>query len=426
IQQTSNLTVTSSQQSAPQKAADQSVALKRALDYLSRRVDEIDEPYLLAAYVLASFDAGAAARAAPAVAKLRALAHTDGNTTYWSLETNTPFYGWGLAGRVETTALAVQALARSSGSEPVAVAPGSSDSSERIPINQVLTTPTNAKDEASDTGGPIKTSPANQTNDHLVRSGLLFLIKEKDRYGVWYSTQATINVLDAMLLLLQRGSPDRGAPPPSNSQNVAEIIVNEQAVQAVPMPPPNQFGNPIIVDISRFLRAARNRIEVRRAPNSLPASVQAVVTYYVPWSASSATKDASARVGESSGLRLIAKFDRTAGKVGEEISCHVEVERVGFRGYGMMLAEIGLPPGADVDRASLETAMKSSGWAMSQYDILPDRVVVYLWPPAGGVKFDFKFRPRFGLKAQTASSLIYDYYNPEARAVVAPTKFIVK
>ena len=30
--------------------------------------------------------------------------------TYWTLETNTPFYGWGLAGRVETTALVVQAL----------------------------------------------------------------------------------------------------------------------------------------------------------------------------------------------------------------------------------------------------------------------------------------------------------------------------
>jgi hypothetical protein len=52
-------------------------------------------------------------------------------------------------------------------------------------------------------------------------------------------------------------------------------------------------------------------------------------------------------------------------------------------------------------------------------------VVLYLWPYAGGVKFDFKFRPRFGLKAKTAASSIYDYYNPEARAVVAPKQFIV-
>jgi len=91
------------------------------------------------------------------------------------------------------------------------------------------------------------------------------------------------------------------------------------------------------------------------------------------------------------GLRLTAKFDRTEGRISDEITCHVEAERVGFRGYGMMLAEIGLPPGADVDRASLETAMKGSDWAISQYDILPDRVVVYLWPRAGGAKLISSF-----------------------------------
>ena len=92
----------------------------------------------------------------------------------------------------------------------------------------------------------------------------------------------------------------------------------------------------------------------------------------------------------------------------------------------MLLAEIGLPPGADVDRASLESAMKSSGWTISQYDVLPDRVIVYLWPRAGGIDFDFKFRPRFGMTAKAAPSVVYDYYNPEARAVVAPATFVVR
>jgi len=145
-----------------------------------------------------------------------------------------------------------------------------------------------------------------------------------------------------------------------------------------------------------------------------------VVDYYVPWSVSEATKNAQTGTGDANGLRLIAKFDKTEGKVNNEITCHVEAERVGVQGYGMMLAEIGLPPGADVDRASLEAAIKNSDWGMSQYDVLPDRVMVYLWPRAGGIKFDFRFRPRFGLNAKTAPSVMYDYYNPEARAVVVP------
>src|SRR6185503_5466767 len=101
-------------------------------------------------------------------------------------------------------------------------------------------------------------------------------------------------------------------------------------------------------------------------------------------------------------------------KIGDEITCTVHAERVGLRGYGMLLAEIGLPPGADVDRAALDRAVKETG--VAQYDILPDRLIVYLWPAAGGSRFQFKLKARFGMIAHTAPSVVYDYYNPEARA----------
>ena len=86
----------------------------------------------------------------------------------------------------------------------------------------------------------------------------------------------------------------------------------------------------------------------------------------------------------------------------------------------------GLPPGADVDRATLERAMKETGRGLSRYDVLPDRLVVYLWPRAGGTRFSFSFRPRLGMRAKAAASQLYDYYNPEARAVVAPSSFVVR
>ena len=86
----------------------------------------------------------------------------------------------------------------------------------------------------------------------------------------------------------------------------------------------------------------------------------------------------------------------------------------------MMLAEVGLPPGAEVDRSSLEIA------SVSSYEIQPDKVVFYLWPTAGGTSFSFDFRTRYRLEAMTAPSEIYDYYNPEARAVVAPLLFTAR
>jgi hypothetical protein len=49
-----------------------------------------------------------------------------------------------------------------------------------------------------------------------------------------------------------------------------------------------------------------------------------------------------------------------------------------------------------------------------------------MWSNAGGTNFSFKFRPRYGINAQTPASVVYDYYNPEAQTIVAPLRFVVK
>ncbi len=371
-------------------SAEVSPAFKRALDYLAREARGIDEPYLLASYALAALDAQDVTRAKPVVEKLRSLAHREGNTVYWALETNTPFYGWGRAGRIETTALAVQALSR-------------------------YCAAANANCEAE---------------RDLIADAMLFLVKSKDSYGVWYSTQATVNVLDTMLSLL---STTASGQTNASAEAAAEVLVNGRVVKTVQLPlAANRLVSAITVALSEFVHGGRNTIEVKRPGGAPLASMQALANYYVPWADSASLKAhadgarAEATRADGNSLRLQTKFNRTESKVSDEIVCHVEAERVGFRGYGMMLAEIGLPPGADVDRGSIDVAMKASGWAINQYDVLPDRVVFYLWPYGGAVKFDFKFRPRFGLNAKTAPSVVYDYYNPDSRAVVAPAKFTVK
>jgi hypothetical protein len=356
------------------QAQASSAALKRALEFLTTATEELPEPYAVASYALAAAGDGDAQRSKRALARLIELARTEGDASYWALETNSPFYGWGLAGRIEATAVAVQALASNS-----------------------------------------KTTQG----DELVNRGLLFLLRQKDRYGVWYSGQATVNVLDALLTLLGKREPAFLGASPS-----VDVLLNDKPVAKLQMPPPNKLVNPITLDLTPFLSIGANRIQIRRAPGVPQATAQLVVTRYEPWAIPPAAT--SSATASSGALRLRVAFDKTDAKIGDEINCKVEAERVGFSGYGMMLAEIGLPPGADVDRASLERAVKESDWGVDQYDVLPDRLVVYLWPRAGGTKFQFKFRPRFGLAAQTAPSHVYDYYNPESRAVVAPTKFVVR
>ena len=358
--------------------------LRRALANLSTRIESFDEPYLIASYALAAAESGDLRGATRAAARLRQLARADGGTTFWELSTSTPFHGWGAAGRIETTALAVQALAAVAG-----------------------------KDE--------KVNAGYQSNDPLIKSGLLYLLKHKDRYGVWLSTQATINVLDTLIALLAGDS-----NPASGATSPLQVFVNGQPAASLSLPAGALSTGMVRADLSRFMRHGPNQIELRRSPGSAFASVQLVANYYVPWSETDSSRDSATQASQASGLLLSSTFNKTETEVNEEIVCRVKAARRGGNGYGMMLAEIGLPPGAEVDRASIESAMKTAGWGLSQYDILPDRLVVYLWPPAGGLDFTFKFRPRFAMRAKTAPSVIYDYYNPEARTVVEPVRFVVR
>ncbi|HKS40899.1 MAG TPA: hypothetical protein VJX74_09840, partial [Blastocatellia bacterium] len=325
-------------------------------------------------------DANQMERAAKAIIKLRAQAHPGSDINYWTTEAHTPFYSWGLPAYIETTALAVQALASAASKEQQ-----------------------NGKDSAA-------------KNDEMISRSLLFLLRQKDRYGVWHTTQTTVNVLEALTAVLPIFDTKDDS---KKRDNVAEIIINEKLETKIEIPRGNLASNPLMIDISSSISIGNNRIEVRRAAGSDKITAQIVATYYVPWPALADRKEATGA------FKLRVSYDKTDLRIGEEVTCDVSAERGSNKGYGMMLAEIGLPPGADVDRVWLNSAMRASNWGLDRYDVLPDRLVIYLWPRTGKTQFQFKFKPRFGIYAQTAPSVIYDYYNPESRVVIAPTKFSV-
>lgn len=347
-------------------SVDAAGPVTRALSCLLATAGNIDDPYLIAAAALIAKSARQPAAVEEMLSRLRRLARRENHLVYWNVETNTPFHGWGMAGRLETTALALQALA----------------------------------------------SAGADSDRQLIDDGLLFLLRNKDRHGVWHSTQATVKVLEA--ILSANGDQSNG-----DSARSLEVMVNGVPATSIPMPGADELTGPVSVDMSQFLRQSLNRITVRRSQGGGPAFVQLATAYYVPWNSEpSSTRNDT--------LRYRVTFDKTEARPGDAINCRVEAERVGFHGYGMMVAEIGLPPGVDVDRRSLDDAMEATGHELSRCDILPDRVLAYLWPTAGGTSFTFRFRPRVAMEAKSAASVLYDYYNPEAQAVVQPVRFRVE
>jgi hypothetical protein len=342
-------------------------AVARALERLADPHNPLVGPYAVAQYALAAHYFGEQSKATDAIAKLRTMATTQSGQTYFDLDTNTPFYGWGRAGRLESTGVAVLAL---------------------------------------------RTIAPEKLQD-LADSATAFLLSEKDQYGIWYSGQATVNVTKGLIASMHS--------PNLHSTSTLIARLNDTPITL----PADQSDGPGYVDVTSLLHAGENTVSISGGDSRSLVSAQLVSRYYVPWEGLVPESRAVTSPGKPDGLRLRVEFDRTDAPSGADLRCTAEAERIGSRGYGMMIAEIGTPPGADVDRRSLDQMLESSGWSISRYDVLPDRVLVYLWPRAGGIKFSFTLRPRFGLNALSAPSVLYDYYNPEMSVTLRPVRFTI-
>jgi hypothetical protein len=232
------------------------------------------------------------------------------------------------------------------------------------------------------------------------------------------------NVLEAIVAAMPSASESAGS---SVAATEATVTVNGHALPSIQLPPTNAVVGPVTLEIAELLHAGTNRVQIVREANARPANdsvmnAAAFTSYYVPWKDSSATTEDNLQLGESRSLRLKVAFDQNNPANGETVRCHAEAERIGFRGYGLMIPEVGLPPGADVDREFLDLARATS---VLSYEVHPDKVVFYLWPSPGGDKFEFHLRPRYRMEVATAPSILYDYYNPESHATVQPVRFSV-
>lgn len=350
-------------------------ALTKAVSFLAPHVEKSDDPYLLASFLLANAGRDDSAETSGVARKLAALAHVEGERAFWRLRGSTPFHSWGEPANIETTALALRAL----------------------------------KTAAPPSG------PSARDDDATTERALFYLLDSKDGEGVWHTTQATVSALDALAVFPSFGE---GA----GANGAFEIFVNGRHLKTVNPPLDSGSGGPTTLDITPFVNApGRNVVQIRSARGGAAVLAQVLTNYFVPWENSpDAQPDA-----DRPRMRLV--YDRTDSATGRAVSCSVSIERAAGGGGGMYIAEVGLPPGAEVDRASLELAAKRPDSHIDRYEVLPDRVLFYIWPrDVRPSKFEFRFAPRYPVRALAAPSEVYDYYNPSARAVVRPVAFVIR
>jgi hypothetical protein len=345
----------------PRDAAE----LDLQLGEMARKAAEYGDPYAMAAYALAALEANKPELAGAMVDQLGRMAQDERGAAYWVLRTNTPYHGWGRSGQVETTALVVSALAKWR-----------------------------------------KTGRGNEALIALIDRGALFLLQNADAGGAWATSQSTGAALTA---LLDTWSRDDGA-----RATQIEVWVNGVSGGKILLPAGRTVSAPLVVDVSRFLKAGSNEISLTGfEPRA--QQVQVAVAWFEAWGQKRQAKD----------LDMQVHYSTLAAAVNDPISCDVVISRPSFRGYGMMIATVGLPPGAEVDRGVLDALIGDPTSGVDFFEVAPDHLTLYVWPRAADVKFRFVFRVRYALKARAAESVLWDYYNPDERVVLEPPRFAV-
>ena len=350
-------------------------AITRAEEYAAHSALALHDPYANASRLSLAAESGDAEAIEGLRKELIATAQHGRDGVHWEFDGFSPFYGWGDGGRIETTAMALAAF----------------------------------------------NAAGNQDDKKLEDDALLYLLRNRDGYGVWLSGQATVRVLKALLPLavsqLQNASPGDFT-----------LTVNGKplsAEQAAAMRADNQLLDaPRSIDLTAMIHAGTNSLEFSAAGDAAFANAQMTAWFYVPWAQEAAGRTKTTVPGKDFGLDFGYECDAVGAKVGRPIDCTVSARRFGSEGYGMMLAEVGLPPGADVDRASLGKLLDDG--AIARYELQPDRIVFYLWSSAAeGENFTFRFTPRYAIRAKAAPAQLTDYYNPDLNAVLAPQSFAV-
>ncbi len=337
--------------------------VERALQYLVVHAHEADDPYVLALMVnsLTASDRFRS-QAAALLGRLEEAAIVENDAAYWTSDVESFTGARDRSAALETTALATYALMRAEG------------------------------------------------DPRLVQGGLTYLVRAKDTFGTWDTTQATVLALKAFILSLERGSDQ-------TVNATVRVTLNGGAFQDVVLRP-EEAG---VVHTVYFddVPVGENRVTLQVSGDAQGLLYQVTTVYYVPWEQAPAT---------SGPIDIRVTYDRTELAVHETVRAHVEIRLNDIVPAQWVIVDLGVPPGFEVVREDLDQLVTQTTGAPTQikrYELTGRQIILYLENLSGSVEFDYRLRARFPLRAQIPAATVYDYYNPSLRGMQPPLLVVV-
>jgi uncharacterized protein YfaS (alpha-2-macroglobulin family) len=334
-------------------------ALERGLTYLRGRYQKEDDPYVLAvvanAFLSAKKDDPEGLAAADRLAE---LAVKEEKAAYWKSAAPTFTGAKSEQADLETTGLATYALLKSG------------------------------------------------RHHDLVNKALTYLIRSKDSFGTWHTTQATVWSLRALLLAMERATAEIDA-------TVGLKINGEEG--------PSFRITPADFDVMRQVswggRPGENKVEISFTGKG-SALYQIVARYYLPWNL------VRPEAGEA--LEISVSYDRTTLAKDDILTATARVANLQPLTANMVVLDLGVPPGFEVLAEDFQKLVDKG--AIEKFTVAARQVIVYLEKlgPRRRLELSYRFKAKFPIRAKTPKSRVYEYYNPEKEAIASPVELEVK
>jgi hypothetical protein len=339
-------------------------ATRRGLDYVADHLEEAEDPYVLALIANALVaDSPDSPLAQGVLKQLESMKIVEEDRVYWASQAGSFMGGKDQAASIETTALAAYAF--------------------------------------------LKAEAYSQT----ANGALSYLVSMKDSFGAWNTTQATILSLKALLLAAIQGAE-------GGKEATVRVTLNGEETDPIRITPENADVVHLVTftDKARLGdNAVRLEVEGKRA-----LMYQIIAEYYLPWD------KVPEEPSEEKEMIIKVSYDRTELAVNDAVTAHVWVRLLKEGTARMVLVDLGVPPGFTVLSEDLDRLVEQE--LIARYELAGRQVIVYLENLSSDweLKFSYRLRARYPLKAKTPRSTAYDYYTPDTQDVQPPEQLVVK
>ncbi len=331
---------------------------------LAHEPDDFEDPHTIALFCNALIATGATGSdLQPYLDRLETMARKsgDGKLAWWSQlpGTRTTFYGAGRSGDIETTALATLAVLKSGRSLP------------------------------------------------LAHGALQWLVEQKDANGTWYSTQATVLALKALLAGTDK-------PLGAEQERRVEIALDGVPVQEL-MIPKDQGDVVQQLNLADQISAGASRLTLTERTDTA-AGYQIALTYNVP--EVEPTDDTEA-------LAISVVYDRNELKVADVVTAIATVQNNMTTAAPMVILDLPIPGGFAAEAADFDGLVEAG--LIAKYQVTARSIIVYLRELATGQPLELQYRLRatMPVRLTVPPASAYEYYDPDTRAASEPAQLVV-